>query len=63
MAIAEAERVLKAETDLKLSELSQRLEIESHKLEDCMREIENYRSHFEENTAMVSYENNAEILS
>ena len=53
-AVADAERALKSETDAKLEELNQRLEIETHKLEDCQREIENYRSHFEENTAMVS---------
>ena len=53
VAVAEAEKALKVKTDLKLEELRHRLEIETHKLEDCQREIENYRSHFEENTAMV----------
>ena len=53
VAVAEAEKALKVKTDLKLEELRHRLEIETHKLEDCQREIENYRSHFEENTVMV----------
>jgi hypothetical protein len=45
---------LRVESEKKLAELNHRLEIEAHKLEDCQREIDNYRSHFEENTAMVS---------
>jgi len=52
--LAEAERVLREENEKKLEELNQRLEVESHKLEDCQREIDLYRSHFEERTAQVS---------
>jgi len=47
-------QALRVESEKKLAELNHRLEIEAHKLEDCQREIDNYRSHFEENTAMVS---------
>ena len=52
-ARAEAEKILRNESEKKLEKLKERLELETHKLEDCQREIENYRVHFEEASIRV----------
>jgi predicted ribosome quality control (RQC) complex YloA/Tae2 family protein len=52
-ALAEAERLVKEDMEKRMEDLRQRLELETHKLDDCHNEIENYRRHFEETTQQV----------
>ena len=53
VAMAESAKIVRIESEKKLENLKQRLELETHKLEDCQREIENYRVHFEEASIRV----------
>ena len=53
IAIAASEKRLRDESSKVIEKLRQRLELETHKLEDCHREIENYRAHFEQTSVQV----------
>ena len=46
---------LRDQSDKAIEKLRQRLELETHKLEDCHREIENYRVHFEQTSIQVKH--------
>jgi hypothetical protein len=57
-AIALSEKRLREQSEKSIEKLRQRLELETHKLEDCHREIENYRAHFEQTSVQVKHDCN-----